>query len=131
MSLIVEYCMISVPECVRNHWFIEYKKYTIRDEPMEEDFKMARRNPVVFAICLSIGMNVMRSYGETNIDEVTYIPFVLRAHWISIGDSDDISMSDFRISNGFLLSFSHVYTVCLSQTGSSQFQLFLRGGDIY
>jgi hypothetical protein len=32
-----------------------------------------RRNPVIFATCLSAGLNIMRSWGETNISGATYI----------------------------------------------------------
>jgi hypothetical protein len=61
------------PECIRKHWFIENKNHHVRDATLREDFTVKRRNPVIFATCLSMGLNIMRNYGETNINEATYL----------------------------------------------------------
>jgi hypothetical protein len=61
------------PECIRKHWFIENKNHYVRDATLREDFTVKRRNPVIFATCLSTGLNIMRSCGETNISGATYI----------------------------------------------------------
>jgi predicted transposase YbfD/YdcC len=60
-------------ECIRKHWFIENKNHYVRDATMREDFTVKRRNPVIFATCLSAGLNIMRNIGETNISKATYI----------------------------------------------------------
>jgi hypothetical protein len=60
------------PECIRKHWFIENKNHYVRDATLREDFTVKRRNPVIFATCLSAGLNIMRSNGDTNISGATY-----------------------------------------------------------
>lgn len=61
------------PGCIRKHWFIENKNHHVRDATLREDFTVKRRNPIIFATCLSAGLNIMRSHGETNISGATYI----------------------------------------------------------
>jgi predicted transposase YbfD/YdcC len=61
------------PECIRKHWFIENKNHYVRDATLREDFTIKRRNPVIFATCLSAGLNIMRSKGDHNISKATYV----------------------------------------------------------
>lgn len=55
------------PRCIRNHWDIENRNNYVRDFSMREDFTVKRKNPQIFATCLSAGLNIMRRRGDNNI----------------------------------------------------------------
>ena len=61
------------PICIRKHWGIENQNHYVRDETLREDFTIKRRNPIIFATCISMALNIMRFNGDKNISETTYV----------------------------------------------------------
>jgi predicted transposase YbfD/YdcC len=55
------------PESIRNHWNIENRCNHVRANSMREDFTVKHKNQQIFATCVSVVLNIMRSKGADNI----------------------------------------------------------------
>jgi predicted transposase YbfD/YdcC len=57
---------------IRDHWFIENKVHYIKDVAFQEDTQKKHCNPFVYAICIDIALNIMRSKGSNSIKSTLY-----------------------------------------------------------